>query len=135
MSKKRLGRVLTILILAAFAVEEIGMDVNAYIPETVSTGTQTDAIIEAADNKEKNASKYEKINSDEDGSSDEKLPDSDEDEEIEIVWEDVHLKTEDDLIDFAKKCRLDTYSANKKVYLDADIVMTNLDFEGIPYFN
>lgn len=63
-------------------------------------------------------------------SPDEKLS-----KESEIEWQEIHIKSSDDLIIFAKQCRLDAYSKDKKVYLDEDINMSNIAFEGIPYFD
>ena len=46
----------------------------------------------------------------------------------------IHLKDAEDLIQLAENCRLDSWSRDKTVYLDADIVLSGTGFEGIPSF-
>lgn len=46
----------------------------------------------------------------------------------------VHLTSADDLIQLAENCRLDSWSRGRTVYLDADIDLTDCDFDGIPSF-
>lgn len=47
---------------------------------------------------------------------------------------DIKISTEDDLVELAKNCRLDTWSANKNVILMNDITLNNYSFKTIPYF-
>lgn len=64
--------------------------------------------------------------------------DADIEEEIEalipVEQETVIISSIDDLKRLAKKCKLDTWSANKNVYLEKDILLTGSDFVTIPYF-
>lgn len=114
------------------------------IPVTFSTGTQVDAINDEEETKANNPSEYDKVeilesDSDENTSrndGDKGTKETGEDAlEDEIEWEDVHIKSAEELSEFARKCRLDTFSSNKNVYLDENITMVDLDFTGIPYFN
>lgn len=52
----------------------------------------------------------------------------------EIIWEDIHIKDTDDFIEFANNCRLDTWSRNKNVYLDNDIIIAGSDYISVPTF-
>ena len=54
------------------------------------------------------------------------------DEETE--WEEVFIGNAEELKEFAKNCRLDTWSQNKKVYLTADIDLAGAGFVTIPTF-
>ena len=45
------------------------------------------------------------------------------------------LSTAEDLLRLAEKCRLDSYSRGAQVVLAADLDLTGLDFQGIPYFD
>ncbi len=54
------------------------------------------------------------------------------DEETE--WEEVLIGNAEELKEFAKNCRLDTWSQNKKVYLTADIDLAGAGFVTIPTF-
>ncbi len=56
-----------------------------------------------------------------------------EDSEYDLS-EAVHISTPEDLISFAEKCSLDTWSQNKIFVLDNDIDVSNTDFEPIPTF-
>ena len=47
----------------------------------------------------------------------------------------VYLSSADDLIQLAKNCRLDSWSKNRTVYLDADLELTGSGFAGIPSFS
>lgn len=58
--------------------------------------------------------------------------DSYNDEEIE--WEEIHIKDLDDLRKFSRNCWLDTWSQNKKVYLEEDIKISGGEFVPIPTF-
>lgn len=58
--------------------------------------------------------------------------DSYNDEETE--WEEVHIKDLEDLKRFSKNCWLDTWSQNKKVYLEEDITISSGEFISIPTF-
>ena len=55
-----------------------------------------------------------------------------EDEETE--WEEIYIDSVDDLKVFSKNCWLDTWSQNKKIYLEADLDLTGSDFVSIPTF-
>lgn len=46
----------------------------------------------------------------------------------------LHISNEEELLAFAQHCRLDSYSQDLIVYLDADIHITDADFTGIPIF-
>ena len=46
----------------------------------------------------------------------------------------IHIATAQDLLNLAESCRLDSWSKDKLVVLDADIDLTGVDFEGIPTF-
>lgn len=55
-----------------------------------------------------------------------------EDEETE--WEEVYIDSVEGLKAFARKCRLDTWSQNKKVYLRDDLNLAGSEFISIPTF-
>ena len=82
--------------------------------DTVTTGTMTNAIDNETD------------------------VDEDIREDIEALipeeYEEISIGTVEELIDFADKCRLDTWSVNKKVVLTDDISLLGKDFSGIPTF-
>lgn len=46
----------------------------------------------------------------------------------------LHLETAEDFLAFAQDCRMDSYSAELVVYLDADLDLTDTPFSGIPMF-
>ena len=46
-----------------------------------------------------------------------------------------HIGTVDDLLQLADSCRLDSWSKNRTVYLDADLELTGSGFAGIPSFS
>ena len=46
----------------------------------------------------------------------------------------IHIRTADDLLALAESCRLDTWSQDKIVELDADISLDGVDFTPIPIF-
>lgn len=46
----------------------------------------------------------------------------------------IHLNDAQDLVQLAENCRLDSWSRDKIVYLDADIDLSGTGFEGIPSF-
>ncbi|NBJ95101.1 hypothetical protein [Parablautia muri] len=58
--------------------------------------------------------------------------DSYDDEETE--WETIYIDSVDDLKKFSRNCWLDTWSQNKKVYLQEDLDLTGSDFVSIPTF-
>lgn len=58
--------------------------------------------------------------------------DSYNDEEIE--WVEIHIKDLEDLQAFSRNCWLDTWSQNKKVYLEEDISISGGEFVSIPTF-
>ena len=103
----------------------------------VTTGTQLDAI-EEENEEDDDDDVYESSVSD-DTEEDEGEPDTsdeegEETEEAPVIWEEVHISTSEELCEFAANCRLDSWSRNKNVYLDCDISMTNIEFDGIPTF-
>lgn len=49
-------------------------------------------------------------------------------------WEEVYIDSVEDLQEFAKDCWLDTWSQNKKVYLQEDLDLTGSEFVSIPTF-
>lgn len=54
--------------------------------------------------------------------------------QIPVEMEEIRISTAEALIELAKKCRLDTWSVNKKVILTDDISLVGKDFKGIPSF-
>ena len=46
-----------------------------------------------------------------------------------------HIGTVDDLLQLVDSCRLDSWSKNRTVYLDADLELTGSGFAGIPSFS
>lgn len=46
----------------------------------------------------------------------------------------IYIRNLEDLLSLAKNCRLDRYSQGKTVYLECDLDLTNVDFDGIPTF-
>lgn len=54
--------------------------------------------------------------------------------EIFADGNEIRIKNEDDLIEFAKNCTLDSFSYGKTVFLDADIKLEGGKFECIPIF-
>ena len=58
-----------------------------------------------------------------------------EEEEAEVRTETIHILTAQDLLDLSLNCTLDTWSDNKSVILDADLSLSGVDFEAIPFFN
>ena len=55
-------------------------------------------------------------------------------EDSKIQWEDIHIKTPEDFSEFCKNCRVDTWSVNKNVYLDNDIILTSAEYSSVPTF-
>ena len=67
------------------------------------------------------------------------VTDSETDEELngesdDLQWEDIHIKTPEDFSEFCKNCRVDTWSVNKNVYLDNDIILTSAEYNSVPTF-
>lgn len=48
--------------------------------------------------------------------------------------ETLHISSVHRFLNFVEKCRLDSYSQNLTVYLEADLDLTDADFSGIPIF-
>ena len=46
----------------------------------------------------------------------------------------IHISTREELKEFTQNCHLDSYSENLKVYLDKDIDLSHIDFDGVPIF-
>lgn len=55
-------------------------------------------------------------------------------EQTAIEYETINIDSASDFAMFAKHCRLDTWSANKRVVLNKDILLTGVDFVTVPYF-
>ncbi len=49
--------------------------------------------------------------------------------------ETIHIRTADDLMQLARDCALDTWSDRKRIVLDNDLTLTEVDFDSIPIFN
>ena len=56
------------------------------------------------------------------------------DQENPVVAE-IRISTLDEFLQFAEKCRLDSYSQNLLVSLESDIDLTGVQFEGVPIFS
>lgn len=52
----------------------------------------------------------------------------------QTVEADVHIRSVEDFLSFAESCRLDSYSREMTVSLEADIDLNGVAFEGIPVF-
>ena len=52
----------------------------------------------------------------------------------EAGWEEIYIDSVDSLKAFSRKCRLDTWSQNKKVYLTEDLNLAGSEFVSIPTF-
>ena len=96
---------------------------NPTIEVTYSTGTQQNA---------KDKQDEVKESADEDDGSFDKVVLVEEPEEKEP--EEIHIESTADFVEFSKKCWLDTWSVNKVVYLDSDIILTGSGFETVPTF-
>ncbi|MCM1155509.1 MAG: hypothetical protein NC314_02920 [Roseburia sp.] len=55
-------------------------------------------------------------------------------EDAETEWEEITIDSIEDLKEFSRNCWLDTWSQNKKVYLEADLDLAGSDFTPIPTF-
>ena len=55
-------------------------------------------------------------------------------QEPEKPGRELHIFTEDQFLTLAENCRIDSYSRDLTVYLDKDISLKGLDFQGIPIF-
>lgn len=110
------------LILAALLAVSPAVDVLA-----VEAGENA-AADEKADNEAADGS-TEEITSVEDAN--ETLQTYD-DEETE--WEEIYIDSVEGLKAFSRKCRLDTWSQNKKVYLKEDLNLAGSEFVSIPTF-
>ncbi|MBO6239357.1 MAG: hypothetical protein J6O61_00585 [Butyrivibrio sp.] len=55
-------------------------------------------------------------------------------EKISEDIEEITINTTDEFIEFAENCKLDTWSANKRVILNSDISLLGTGFEGVPTF-
>ncbi len=106
--KKRISLLIMAVVLTA------NMCPVTVCAETVTTGTQTDALEDETD------------------------PDADIAEAVDALvgtdWEYISVSDADDLIELAGNCRLDTWSRNKRVTLVNDISLLGKDFTGIPTF-
>lgn len=103
----------TALIMAAI-LGLTGMNVNAAEDTPALTGTQQ--------------SLYDSETDPDEDIRDEILSD------IDTETETLSITSAEDLVRLAHDCRLDTWSVNKHVTLDADISLNGVDFSGIPTF-
>ena len=55
-------------------------------------------------------------------------------EEETAQWEEIYIDSVEDMKEFSRNCWLDTWSADKKVYLTSDINLSGSDFVSIPTF-
>lgn len=55
-------------------------------------------------------------------------------QEEEIQWETIEISSTEDFLAFAGQCSLDSWSSDKLVLLNADIDLSDADFEPIPIF-
>lgn len=55
-------------------------------------------------------------------------------QDTETVWETIEINSADDFLAFAEHCFLDSWSFDKRVLLNADIDLSDTDFESIPVF-
>ena len=55
-------------------------------------------------------------------------------EKIPDEWEEITISNTEEFLSFAKNCRLDIWSDNKKVVLTNDISLVGTEFSGIPVF-
>lgn len=129
-------KLVALALLGVMAVNLLTINVNTYgaqakssqNPEIIveySTGTQTNAKEKLDENRasaEENDGSYEEVILVKDQIT------------IDTEWEDIHIASADDLIEFSKMCELDTWSLNKHVYLDEDIILSGSEFETIPTF-
>ena len=52
----------------------------------------------------------------------------------EVIFRDLTISTAEEFLEFSEKCRLNTYSENLSVTLNADIDLTGYAFSGVPIF-
>ncbi|MBE5825431.1 MAG: hypothetical protein E7307_02225 [Butyrivibrio sp.] len=107
--------IFTTSVVVSFAENENGVSTEGgALPEDVTTGTQEKA------------------------QEDEVDVDADIEKEIQSiipeVKEEIRISTAEELIEFAEKCRMDTWSANKMVIITQDISLVGKAFDGIPSF-
>lgn len=55
-------------------------------------------------------------------------------EDSETEWEEIYIRSEADWASFVRRCRLDTWSQNKKVYLTQDLDLARIDEQCVPTF-
>ena len=53
---------------------------------------------------------------------------------IPDTMEDIYISSVDDFLEFAEKCKLDTWSVNKRIILTEDISLLRTDFDYVPTF-
>lgn len=148
MIRRNMNKALTLIVTASMIAGTLADPISVFaapinnvksktegLATSVSTGTQTD-LWEEQNEPSDDDDEYVFEGEEADGIKDDDLEieDDGEIEEIVIEWEDVHISTSEDLLKLAQNCKLDTWSQNKNVYLDADISMTNINFAGIPTF-
>lgn len=54
--------------------------------------------------------------------------------EEEILWETIEIDSAEDFLSFAGQCSLDSWSGDKLILLNADISLSDADFESVPIF-
>lgn len=55
-------------------------------------------------------------------------------ETVEVAVRTLKIESTEDFLEFAENCRLDSYSQNLEVTLEADVDLSGTDFQGIPIF-
>ena len=120
MKKRVLAALLAALVFTTSAVvsfaetENGAAETSGNLPEDLTTGTQVQAQEEEVD------------------------VDADIEDEVSAVIpqviEEVKVGTADEFLDVVDKCKLDTWSANKRIVLTDDISLVGKDFNGIPSF-
>ena len=137
--KKILNKTLPIILSAAVLFSTVSVGALAVTPseslmKTASTATPEGTETLKADGEDRAA----ETGTQTDAREDQTNVDADIEEEVEATipeeWVDVHIKSVEDFLVFAKNCRLDTWSRNKRVYLDADISLLGCEFDGIATF-
>lgn len=103
------------LLLALSPVMEAAAEEVTIEEVTIETGTATQAM-DNMESAEDTAQEINAIEADDDN------------------WETIYINSVSDLERFARNCRLDVWSQNKKVYLTADLDLDNKEYVSIPTF-
>ena len=137
--KKILNKTLPIILSAAVLFSTVSVGALAVTPSESLMKTATTATPEGTETlKADGEDRAAETGTQTDAREDQTNVDADIEEEVEATipeeWVDVHIKSVEDFLVFAKNCRLDTWSRNKRVYLDADISLLGCEFDGIATF-